>query len=525
MDDRFQHLLAINRAIAESLDHGELLELVVEKSAQLLAADECALLLRAEDGLARVAASRGLSPERVAAFAAPLDERIHVSLRQLFSYSDDNAFLGVPVVHSREVTGILVVHRSDLRREDPDDELLLAALADQTAIALDRTSRYRDLWLASQQAQQELETAARRKDEFLAMLSHELRNPLAAIANALSVLELATPKDSRLARIHEAAARQARHMKRLLDDLLDVSRVTRDHIELERKPVKLQDIVYQALQGTAQLVGQRQHRLSVTVPDEPVLVDGDADRLVQVISNLVTNAAKYTEAGGNLDIDLTADSGEAVVRVRDDGIGIPADLLPAVFDLFVQARRDAGRSEGGLGIGLSLVKRLVEMHGGTVTASSGGPGQGSEFVVRLPRLADGTVPRAAATTAEPSASRRVLLVEDNDDVGNLLAEALRGIGHEVALARDGEAALAEVDRQPPEAILVDIGLPGIDGYELARRLRARLLPPAERPLLVAVTGYGSERDRARALEAGFDYHLIKPVRLEQLTRLLATGAR
>jgi len=384
VDDRFQHLLAINRAIAETLDYEELLRLVVDETARLTGARACALLLAGEGGPARVAASRGIDSDKVQAFAAPLDERIHTALRGLLDHGKDDNFVGVPVIHRRRVTGILVVGREGQPPPDPEEEAILAALADQAAIALDHASSYRALWEEGQIARRELENESRRKDEFLAMLSHELRNPLAAIVNAVEVLRISSPHDPKLEQIHDIAARQSMHMKRLLDDLLDVSRVTSNRIMLARQSVALQEIVRQAIDSVEPILRHRGHHLEVELPDAPLLVDADPDRLLQVVSNLLANAAKYTEPGGHVWVSVGSEEGQAVLCVRDDGIGIPAELLPRIFDLFVQAERDANRSEGGLGIGLSLVKRLVEMHGGTVEAASDGPGRGTEVVVRLP---------------------------------------------------------------------------------------------------------------------------------------------
>jgi len=518
IEERLLQLLAINRAIVDTLDYEKVLELVVAKTAELARARACALLLADDDGIARVVASRGIPDALAFTFAAPLDERINVALRALLSYRDEDTFIGVPVIHAGQVRGILVVHREGTAPADPDEELVLGALADQAAIALDHASRYRELWEESQAARQELETAGRRKDEFLAMLSHELRNPLAAIANAHAVLRLALTRDARLQRVHDIADRQTAHMKRLLDDLLDVSRVTQDKIDLERRPVRLQDVVQQAVLATQSLIDERHHELVLEVPDEPLVASVDRDRMVQVVSNLLTNAAKFTPPGGHVWLSLHREGGDAVVRVRDDGIGIREDLLPSVFDLFVQAERPAARTEGGLGIGLALVRRLVEMHGGMVQAKSDGSGRGSEFVVTLPASADG-LPAEPSRPATAPAPRVVLLVEDNPDVADLLAEALAQLGHEVTVARDGEAALAEVERKSWEVVLVDIGLPGIDGFELVRQLRRR--PLERQPLVVALTGYGSADDREKARQAGFDHHLVKPVHLEQLNRLLS----
>jgi signal transduction histidine kinase len=400
MEERFQHLLAINRAIAGTLDYEEVLRLVVDKTAQLTGAAACALLLRDDSGVARVAASRGLAADKVESFAAPLDERINGALRGLLDHQREDSFVGAPIIQHGNVIGILVVHRDGGGGGgDPDEEAILSALADQAAIALDHASRYRELWVAGQIAHRELERESRRKDEFLAMLSHELRNPLSAIVNAVEVLRISSPQDPKLAQVHDIAARQSMHMKRLLDDLLDVSRVTSNRILLSRRPVALQEVVRQAIDAVAPMIRQRQHLLDVELPNAALLVDGDADRLLQVVSNLLANAAKYTEPGGHVWVSLAGEDEQAVLRVRDDGIGIPAELLPNIFDLFVQAERASNRSEGGLGIGLSLVKRLVEMHGGTVAATSEGPGRGSELVVRLPQV--GAAIRAAAPGVEP----------------------------------------------------------------------------------------------------------------------------
>ena len=523
MEERVRHLLAMNRALAESLDYETLLERVVDHAARLADATECALLLSDESGVARVVASRGIPVEEARAFAVPFDEGIHVALRRLLAYDDTGTFLGVPVIHAGRVTGMLALHRQGQAAPDPDEEPILGALADQAAIALDHAGRYRELWRESQAARRELEVAARRKDDFLAMLAHELRNPLAGIVNAIAVLRLLPPDDPRREGVHAAADRQTTHMKRLLDELLDVSRVTRDKIELERTQAVLQEVVQHALQGSRELVRERRHELSLAAPEEPVVVDGDPDRLVQVVANLVTNAAKYTEPRGRIEVELQVDGPEAVLRVRDNGIGIAPEMLESVFELFVQGRPEAGRGEGGLGIGLSLVRRLVDMHGGRVEVHSDGAGKGSEFVVRLPRSnLPGAVPAPAPPVAALEARPlRILVVEDNADVGELLAQGLAGLGHRVRLAADGESALRAFEDERPEVVLVDIGLPDMDGYDLAGRLRRAA--GEKPPLLVALTGFGSADDRLRAREAGFDEHLVKPVQLDQLARILEAG--
>jgi two-component system CheB/CheR fusion protein len=374
------------------------------------------------------------------------------------------------------------------------------------------------------QAEQSLREADRRKDEFLAMLAHELRNPLAPIRNAVHVLKLLGPADPNLRRAGDMIERQVRHLARLVDDLLDVSRITRGKIQLQKEKLDLATVVARAVEESRPLIDARGHRLRVTLPPQPVWLVGDATRLVQVLANLLNNAAKYTEEGRDIGLMVEHGQGEAVVRVRDTGLGIPADLLPRVFDLFTQGDRSLARSEGGLGVGLTVVRSLVEMHGGSVSAHSDGPGTGSEFVVRLPALRvkaaspedDGEAQRAAAP---PSPSRRVLVVDDNHDTADSLAVLLKVGGHQVRTAHDGPAALEEAASFRPEVVLLDIGLPRMDGYEVARRLREEV--GLRGALLVAVTGYGQEEDRRRAEEAGFQVHLVKPADPGAVQALLA----
>ncbi|HEX2252939.1 MAG TPA: ATP-binding protein [Thermoanaerobaculia bacterium] len=553
-DRRLAELLAVNRAIAGTLDYEELLSLIVAKAAELTGAEICALLLADESGTARVAAQRGLSAEAAREFASPFDERIDGALRRLLCHQPEDDFLGVPVIRQGRVTGMLVVHRHGAWPAAPEEEELLTALADQAAISLDHAGRYRALWEESQQARSELEDAAHRKDEFLAMLSHELRNPLAAIVNALGVLRVRPTADAQVGRIQQLATRQAMHMKRLLDDLLDVSRVSRGKIALERRRVAAQDVVRQAVDATQHLFEGGRPALVLELPEDELCVDGDPDRLTQVVVNLLTNAAKYSGPEGRVALTLERvdgpGGGELELRVRDDGQGIAPELLPQVFDLFVQSGGGGDRAQGGLGIGLTLVRRLVELHGGRVEARSEGPGRGAELVVRLPLAVDlGAVapawPEPPSQRATPS--RRVLLVEDNRDVADALAALLESEGHRVRVAGDAEMALEQVGREVPDLVLVDIGLPGMDGYELARRLRRQLAAhglggggrgaeepgtaehrPGEgdpgAPVLVALTGYGAPEDRQRSDDAGFDHHLVKPVDWDQLRRLLGAPA-
>jgi PAS domain S-box-containing protein len=368
--------------------------------------------------------------------------------------------------------------------------------------------------------EQSLKEADRRKDEFLAMLAHELRNPLAPIRHAAQVFRLLAPAEPNLQRAQDMIERQVQEMTRLVDDLLDVSRITRGKIGLTREPLDLAVVIAAAVETSRPLIDAHRHQLLVSLPGEPLGVEADATRLAQVISNLLNNAAKYTSEDGHIWLTVEACPGEAVVRVRDDGVGIPPDLLPQVFDLFVQGDRSLARSEGGLGIGLTVVKSLVEMHGGSVEARSEGPGKGSEFIVRLPAVEMQPAPAKRDDEGGLSGpSRRVLVVDDNEDVAHSLALLLQIKGHEVRTAHDGLTALNVAGEFLPEVVLLDIGLPTMDGYEVARRLRQQT--GLENVVLVAVTGYGQEEDRRRAEEAGFDAHLTKPAEPAALQRLLA----
>jgi PAS domain S-box-containing protein len=382
----------------------------------------------------------------------------------------------------------------------------------------------------SRQVLQDLREADRRKDEFLAMLAHELRNPLAPILNAAQVLRVRAEGDPLLVRPTELIERQTRQMARLVDDLLDVSRVTRGRIDLRKSPVELAALVEEAVQACTSIIDRRGQELSIALPPHPVWLHADSGRLVQSLCNLLTNAAKYSERGGRIELHAREEAGEVVISVRDEGRGIPPEVLPHVFDLFVQADRALDRAEGGLGIGLTLVRSLVEMHGGSVAVASEGDGRGSEFTVRLPRLADRGEPRPGLPEAEAAALaaaprpilRRVLVVDDNLDAAQSAAELVGLWGHEARVAHDGPAALVLASRFRPDVVLLDIGLPGMDGYEVARLIRAAA--GGEALLLVAVTGYGQAEDRQRALAHGFDLHLTKPVDPQALRRLLEAPA-
>jgi PAS domain S-box-containing protein len=367
--------------------------------------------------------------------------------------------------------------------------------------------------------------AGQRKDEFIAMLAHELRNPLAPISAAADVLRMIAGGDPRVERATLIIARQVRHLRDLLHDLLDVSRVTRGVITLELEPVDLKRVLAGAIEQVRPTLEERQHRLDLQLPAEPAWVQGDAKRLTQVVVNLLSNAVKYTPSGGCLRVAIEASGTQATIVVEDNGIGMEAELIERVFEPFSQGRRSPDRSEGGLGIGLALVRSLVELHHGQARASSAGVGHGSRFCVELPLL-DAAVIADAASTATPvpvadGEGLELLVVDDNVDAACLLGMLCEMLGHRVTVSHHGRDALQRAATQRYDVVLLDIGLPGLDGYEVARQLR--LLDHRRRPLIVAVSGYGQAEDRRRALEAGFDAHLVKPVDADTLAELLTTA--
>ncbi|OAI46057.1 hypothetical protein AYO44_12045 [Planctomycetaceae bacterium SCGC AG-212-F19] len=368
--------------------------------------------------------------------------------------------------------------------------------------------------------EQELVDADRRKNDFLATLAHELRNPLAPIAYSLEIMQHAKDDPVAVATAQETVKRQVRQMVRLVDDLLDVSRITRNKVELRKETVELAKVLQSAVETSHPLLAAAGHVLTVTQPAEPIVLDADPIRLAQVFANLLNNAAKYMDRGGKIWLTVERGGREAIVTVRDTGIGIPADMLPRIFEMFAQVDGALERSQGGLGIGLCLVKWLTEMHGGRVEAQSDGPGQGSAFIVRLPLCADAKVLAPAPPSDRPAASgHRVLVVDDNADAVSSMQAMLASLGNEVRTASDGVGAVAAAATFLPDVVLLDLRMPQMNGYDAAREIRAQ--PWGKEMVLIAHTGWGQEEDRRRSQAAGFDYHLVKPVASDALEKLLS----
>ena len=386
-----------------------------------------------------------------------------------------------------------------------------------------------------QQADEALREADRRKDEFLATLSHELRNPLSSLSSALALLQLEEPhRDAtQTQQLHQVMSRQVEQLVRLIDDLLDVSRISQGKLHLKPEPVPLKEVLATAIDVSRPLLDSAQHALDVHWPTDTAVVDGDRVRLAQVVSNLLINAAKYTPSGGRIELNCVCERNEVVLRIRDNGIGIPGEMLPRIFNMFTQVDSSKTRSHGGLGIGLTLVRTLGEMHAGSVTATSDGLGQGSEFTVRLP-LSKHTDEQSAATLVAADSQKqveqlkpedslpalKVLIVDDNESAAHLLSRLLTSLKQEVRVTHMAREALELIPKFQPQVVISDISMPGMTGYELAQRIRQQTL--SLQPVLIAHTGYGQESDRLEALTAGFDLHLTKPIGLPALRKLLCS---
>ncbi len=421
------------------------------------------------------------------------------------------SYICVPLKSRTKTLGVLTFVMAESGRVyDADDLRAAEDLAARAAIAIENASLVAAL-----------KETDRRKDEFLAILAHELRNPLAPIRNAVQIFRGKGPPVPELQWARDVIDRQVQQMTRLVDDLLDVSRITRGKIQLRKERVPLAAVVTSAVEASRPLIEKWDHELTVTLPPESIDLEADPTRLAQVLLNLLNNAAKYTEQGGRIWLTVEREGGQVAIRVKDTGIGIPPEMLPRIFEMFTQVDRSLERSQGGLGIGLTLVQRLVEMHGGTIEAHSGGPGEGSEFIVRLPVAIEVKDRGARGTTGEKMAAPakcRILVVDDNQDAADSLAMLLRMLGNEVHTAHDGLEAVGAAAVFRPDVVLLDIGLPKLNGYEAARRIREQ---QGKDVVLVALTGWGQEEDRRRSREAGFDHHMTKPVEFDVLQKLLA----
>jgi PAS domain S-box-containing protein len=526
-------LLAVSRALGSTLDPTETMRRVAREIALALGADMVGAYLAdaPREKLWPVAGYR-VPRERLDDFRRfPIPIKHHPAIEEAWQerravWTDDmvadrrvdqeslrrfphQSDMFVPIrVKDRPVGGFFVIWWT-ARRSFSDAEIrLLQGLSDLAGIFLENAQLYR-----------EAAEANRAKDEFLATLSHELRNPLSAIANAIATLERRAGVDEATTRLRQIIYRQTRHLTRLVDDLLDVARATAGKIPLERRALDLSEVAGGCVRSIRESGRTRRHRL--TFRAESVIVNADPTRLAQIITNMLDNALKFTPSGGAVDVDVLREGQEAVLRVSDTGIGISPEILPKVFELFAQAEQPRDRAAAGLGIGLTLSRRLVEMHGGTIVASSEGPGRGAQFTVRLPVEVAATPPPAPVTTTTDR-SRSILVVEDNDDARESLRLLLESLGHRVVEAGDGPHAIALALHHRPEVVLIDLGLPGMNGYEVAESLRARVT--GYRMALIAVTGYGQADDRRRTKDAGFDAHLVKPVSPGVLSSLIAASA-
>ncbi len=528
----------LTSALARARNLGDVVEATLDLGLPALKAHAGWFLRVSEDGKQlRALASRGYPEEvtrhyqafsvdaslpaavavrkREAVFIGSTEERDR-AFPSLAHFKEHGSWATLPLEGSHGVLGAIALSFAEGQRFDKTTRARARQLAWQCAQALDRAL----LFDSEQLARQRAEAASRAKDEFLAMLGHELRNPLSPILTSLHLMELRDANSS--VKEREVIKRQVSHMVRLVDDLLDVSRIASGRVELKKRVIELSTVTRAAVELTLPLFEQRQHRLVVEVPEQGLTVDVDRDRLVQVVSNLLTNSAKYSSVGAHVELHAERRGDLVELRVVDNGVGIAPELLGSVFDMFVQGARTLDRSEGGLGLGLSLVKSLVELHGGEVTAKSEGVGRGSEFSFTLPLAAPSVVDAsadAARLSPIPSQTQRILLVDDNRDAADSTAQVLREVGHQVRVAYDGPTALGLSEELEPDLALLDIGLPVMDGYELARRLRDQHQRPALK--LIALTGYGQKADRERTRQAGFDAHLVKPVAMDELISLVS----
>jgi PAS domain S-box-containing protein len=517
-------------------------------------ADRASVLVFDEQGIMRFLAWRGLSdeyrraveghspwsretqnPEALCIEDAVNDERMG-SARAAIANEGIHSICFIPLVSMDKLIGKFAIYYDSAHWFDDAEVRLATTIGRHVSFGLSRLEaqeavkslldRERRARKEADAARAEAERTSKGKDEFLAMLAHELRNPLSAIVNAVAVLGASSSDEgSRSARALGMIERQTEHLARLIDDLLDVARIRSGLIEIEREPMDVRAAVSRAVDAHRHRIEAKRQRLAVSLPDSQIIVRGDVVRLQQVVGNLVNNASKYAGVEGSIDVNATLDGGSVVLSVRDDGPGVPPDKLDAIFELFVQANPTLGRSEGGLGIGLTLVKRVVDLHGGTVSAQNNASGGGAEFIVRLPAAGEAPANPLEYGVQGPVVPLRILVIDDQNDGREGLAAVLQTFGHEVMEAATGLAGLQAAARHSPDVVIVDIGLPDLDGYEVARRVRQA---QGDSICLVALTGYGQPRDRARSEEAGFDAHLVKPIEprklVETLDRLTRSGA-
>lgn len=460
-----------------------------------------------------------LKRDEVVEIADVLDDPRTRDHRASFDAMRVRSIVNVPVLEQGRLVALLFVHDEAPRAWSADDVSLIREVANRTRVAVERARNQ----AIAQDREERLLRSDRRKDEFLATLAHELRNPLAPIRNAVHLLE-AADREGRFTGIRELLERQVNHMVRLVDDLLEVSRISRGLITLRHEPVSLGAVIDAAVESSRPLIDREGHRLTLRFDGPPPWVQGDLVRLTQLLVNLLNNAARYTDPGGRIDVHVARDGADAVLTVTDNGIGIAPEQLPQLFELFSQLDRSHSRSQGGLGIGLSLSQTLARLHGGQLTATSDGPGQGSSFQLRLPEIPAAAAGAPTASNNDAPLTARLLLVDDNRDAADTTAELLRLMGAEVAVAYDGASALKAVRALRPDAVLLDIGMPDMDGHEVARRLRA-MGEDIGHPRLIALTGWGQEQDREKTREAGFDDHMVKPVDVDVLKAALRAAQR
>lgn len=509
--ERIFELLAISREIASATDYAALPRRVVEHTARFLEAQAAVLLLADEHSRATIAASVGL-PEGSESFAGELDDSLGERLCT-FLGCEPGKFLAAPVIESGRIQGILAVNCHE--SQGPEGAMLLSGLADQAAIALANSRHVQRL----EQALALLREADQRKDEFLSILSHEIRNPLAPIRASIYILDRTDSKSEAAAHARLVLQRQTDHLTRLIDDLLDITRINKGRISISREPVDIADVVHRAADDHRSMMaaGGLKLVLQLDVPPNRVWVSGDPTRLAQVVGNLLQNAAKFTPVGGEVCLVVKAAGANVEVCVRDTGTGIDPALKLRIFEPFVQAEQPLSRTHGGLGLGLALVKGIVQLHGGTVHVESDGRGRGSEFIVRLP-LAPEAPPVAEKLQSDRAGviAKHVLIVDDNQDTADLLAEIVKLLGHLVEVAYDGASALERMRAKLPDVVLCDLGLPRMNGYEFARAVRNSRLQTR----LIAISGYAQPEDVRKCLEAGFEAHVAKPADPTEIGRLL-----